>query len=187
MSSCRRSEDLGNRCIMNIHIGASLWNSCEREKQAAGRRSITSCVAPQLATHTHTHTLLGEAGGGNLSVRLLQATGGDAQQQGSSVISMWCRCSEVNLPSTHFHHNNDLYVQNLANIVLFIASTGTTDLLMYMHSFYTALTSSSVSLFDVTSKLKLMYSGIKKSEIILIFSYKPGNNQNKQKKNCAWL
>ena len=46
----------GNRCVMNIHVGASGWNSCRREKQAAERRSIATCVGPQPGTHTHTHT-----------------------------------------------------------------------------------------------------------------------------------
>ena len=86
----------GNRCVMNIHVGASGWNSCQREKQAAERRSIATCVGPQPGTHTHTHTHSWlQQVEGNLSVCLLQATDGDEQQQGSSVANMWRRRSEV--------------------------------------------------------------------------------------------
>lgn len=52
------AADPGNRCIMNIHdFGASGWNSCQREKQAARRRLVAS------HTHGHTHSWLSRCRG----------------------------------------------------------------------------------------------------------------------------
>lgn len=63
LSSCRTTECPGNSCFINIH---SLWLE-QLPERVTGRRSITSCVGPQLGTHTHT------ADGGKESVCLLQA------------------------------------------------------------------------------------------------------------------
>lgn len=100
VSSCRRTEDPGNRCIMNIHIGASVGTAARERNRRLGDDRSQVVLLHSLG---HTHILLVAAGGENLSVCLLQATGGDAQQQGSSVTYMWRRCSEVNLSPSHFY------------------------------------------------------------------------------------
>lgn len=102
-----------------IFILEPLFGTDARERNRRQGEDRSQVVLHHSLWCTHTHTVLVAAGGGNLSVHLLQATGRDAQQHGSSVISMWCRCSEVNLPSFHFYHNHDWYVQNLVNTDLF--------------------------------------------------------------------
>lgn len=78
----------GSRFIINIHdFGASGWNSCHRERNRL------------LGNDRSQHTLLAAAGGGE-SVCMLQATHGDAQQQGGAVANMWRLRGEVKPPSS---------------------------------------------------------------------------------------
>lgn len=84
---CVQLQVAGNRCIMNIHDGASGRNSCLRDARTP-------------PPHTHTLSWLQQLDG-NLSVCLLQAE----THNNNAALSL--TCAEVSRLPSHTYGNND--------------------------------------------------------------------------------